>query len=206
MTKIQLTLTGAEVSAKTTGVLTSGMVGVEVSILCDDVWDGLTKTLVCKSTAGERAVLNVGDTAQLPHEVLCLKEEVPDVLWIGLEGRNGDGTMVIPSVWAQAGLILPGVYPEADPSLEPENPAWAELSAGMGDLNALQTRNKTDLVSALNETWEQGVEADNETILETNGVLSVHLASAVEAGNALPVTSDAVAQLVGDVEAALSAL
>lgn len=114
--------------------------------------------------------------------------------------------MVIPSVWAQAGLILPGVSPEADPSLEPENPAWAELSAGMGNLSALQTRNKTDLVSALNETWEQGVEADNETILETNGVLSVHLASAVEAGNALPVTSDAVAQLVGDVEAALSAL
>lgn len=206
MTKIQLTLTGAEACAKTTGTLTSGMVGVEVRILCDSAWDGLTKTLVCKSAAGERVVLHVGDTAQVPHEVLCLKEEAPDVLWMGLEGRNADGTVVIPSVWAQAGLILPGVTTEADPSTAADNPAWAELAAEMGDLTALQTRAKADLVSAVNELWEKTPEADNETILETNGVLSVRLASGVTAGDPLPVSSDAVAQLVGDLETLLSAL
>lgn len=206
MTKIQLTLTGAEACAKTTGVLTSGMVGVEVGILCDSAWDGLTKTLVCKSSAGERVVLHVGETAQVPYEVLCLKEEVPDVLWIGLEGRNADGTLVMPSVWAQAGVILPGVSPEGDPALDAENPAWAELAAGMGELADLKTQTRTDLVAAVNEIWEKTPEADNETVLETNGVLSVRLASGVEAGNPLPVSSNAVAQLVGDLEVLLRAL
>lgn len=50
MISVELAATGAVASTRLNGVLTSGMVGVPVSITWDSDWDGLTKTLVCQSS------------------------------------------------------------------------------------------------------------------------------------------------------------
>ena len=76
MTSIKLEVTGATV----TGPLTSGMVGIPVTIQYDETWEGLTKNLVCRcglkdSDGGEtRTILNVDKTAVVAHEVMlpCL--------------------------------------------------------------------------------------------------------------------------------------
>lgn len=48
MTSITLILTGASIRSEVDGVLTSGMVGIPVTIRYDDAWNGLIKNLVCR--------------------------------------------------------------------------------------------------------------------------------------------------------------
>lgn len=151
MTSILLELTGAKAVATTTGLLTEGMVGVPVTIVCDSAWDGLVKTLVCKSGAGKRVILNVGDTATIAPEVLRCWEYGPGRLILGVEGRRLDGTLVIPSIWADAGEILPGAESEGEASVAPENPVWANILNMIGSLEQLKTHDRGNIVAAINE-------------------------------------------------------
>lgn len=129
MTSIMLTVTGARVQALVNGTLTSGMVGVPVTIEYDDSWNGLTKNLVCRcSKSGSadeecRSILNVGNTAVVAHEVM----KAGMILYLGVEGRNADGTQVIPTTWAMCGVIQRGANTGADLSADPTLPVWGQL-------------------------------------------------------------------------------
>ena len=110
MTSIKLTVTGAEVWATVTGILTSGMVGIPVTIQYDASWDGLRKNLVCRcspwnSDRGDyRTTLDVGEAATVAHEVMQ-----PDmILYLGVEGYSSDGKLVMPTRWAECGEIQRG--------------------------------------------------------------------------------------------------
>ena len=136
MTSITLTVTGAKALASVSGTLTSGMVGIPVTILYDDAWDGLTKNLVCRCgkwgpESGEtRTVLNVGETATAAHEVMQPQMR----LYLGVEGYSADGKLVIPTTWADCGMIQHGANAGADPSADPGLPVWAQLQAEMRQL------------------------------------------------------------------------
>ncbi len=136
MTSITLTVTGAKAKASVDGVLTSGMVGVPVTIHYDDIWNGLTKNLVCRCgqwapDRGEtRTVLDVADTATVAHEVMQ-----PDMhLYLGVEGYSADGKLVIPTTWADCGKIRPGAAVEADPTADPKLAVWAQLQTRLGQI------------------------------------------------------------------------
>lgn len=66
MTSIHLTVTEADAKAEVNGPLTGGMTNVRVSIRYDKSWEGLTKTLVCRSGVDDlscdvtRIVLDAG--------------------------------------------------------------------------------------------------------------------------------------------------
>ncbi len=129
MTSILLSLTGAQAWASVNGPLTSGMVGIPVTIEYDEAWDGLTKNLMCRcsqwgSNNGEiRTLLNVGDTSTVAHEVMQ-----PDMyLYLGVEGFNDDGALVIPTTWARCGKIEYGANTCEDLSTDPELPIWNQL-------------------------------------------------------------------------------
>ena len=102
MTSIMLTVIGAQARATVTGTLTSGMVGIPITIEYDETWDGLTKNLMCRcspwgSDDGEiRTRLNVGEASTVAHEVM----QSDMYLYLGVEGFNADGTLVIPTAWA----------------------------------------------------------------------------------------------------------
>lgn len=152
MTSIKLIVKGANARAVVDGPLTSGAVGIPVTITYDSAWDGLTKALICRSEAGARTILDVEDTATVAHEVMK-----PDrILYIGVEGRNADGTLVIPTVWARCGHIQPGATSDADPSLDPRLPIWQQLQEQIGDLDDLDTEDKSNLVAAINEVAKSG--------------------------------------------------
>lgn len=128
MTSIKLTVTGASIHAEVDGQLTAGMVGVPVTIEYDSAWDGLTKTLVCRSyTGGARTILNVEGSATVAPEVLCYSKYYRNELELGIEGRNAGGSLVIPTVWAVCGRILEGANADADPSSDPTLPVWAQV-------------------------------------------------------------------------------
>jgi hypothetical protein len=95
LTSIKLTVNGAQAWATVTGPLTSGMVGLPVTIEYDDAWDGLTKNLVCRCSRGAdnaeyRTILNIGNTAVVAHEVM----KAGMLLYLGIEGFSADGTLV----------------------------------------------------------------------------------------------------------------
>ena len=129
MTSIMLTVTGARAKASVTGPLTSGMVGIPVTIEYDAAWDGLTKNLVCRcspwgSDEGEtRVILNVEKTATVAHEVM--KSDM--YLYLGIEGFSSDGTLVMPTTWAKCDKIQYGANTCEDPSTNPELSVWNQL-------------------------------------------------------------------------------
>lgn len=110
------------------GPLTSGMVGLPVTIEYDEGWDGLTKNLVCRCSSGAdhgeyRAILNIGTTAVVAHEVM----KAGMFLYLGIEGFRADGTLVIPTVWVRCGAIEKGANTGEDLSADPTLSVWAQL-------------------------------------------------------------------------------
>lgn len=161
MTSIKLIVSGASARAEVDGLLTSGMVGIPVTIVCDSAWDGLTKALVCRAGHIVKTILNVGNTATVAHECMIANA----TLQIGVEGRNADGTLVIPTVWARCGLICSGANAEADPSTDPTLPVWAQIQRAVGNLDNLTTEAKDNLVAAINEAMTKGGgEVDPEAV------------------------------------------
>lgn len=129
LTSIKLTVSGAQARATVTGPLTSGMVGLPVTIEYDEAWVGLTKNLVCRcsrnGSSGEeyRSILNVENTTNVAHEVM----KAGMFLYLGVEGYNADGTLVIPTVWAMCGAIEKGANTGDDLSSDPTLPVWGQL-------------------------------------------------------------------------------
>lgn len=138
MTTIKLILSGAKARAEVNGVLTSGMVGIPVTIVCDDAWKGLVKNLVCRSgrrydppdEGTARIIANVGGTAAVAQEVM----EAGRYLYLGVEGYSADGTRVMPTTWAECGMIHPGAHANDPESADPTLPVWAQLEAEVAKL------------------------------------------------------------------------
>ena len=115
--KIKISGTSVEVSDLQT--VTSGMVGATVGIEYDSTWDGLNKQVVFKTSL--RTINAVGAT--IPHELLQISGSV---LRVGVYGYTEDGTIVIPTVYANLGRIMPGADPEGDEAAKPTNPIWMD--------------------------------------------------------------------------------
>lgn len=154
MTSILLTVNGAEAQASVSGTLTSGMVGVPVTIKYDETWDGLTKNLVCRCSewdleSGEqRTILNVGNTAVVAHEVM----QAGKYLYLGLEGYSPDGNLVIPTTWARSEFqIQSGANADADPSTEPTLPVWEQLQTEIKQIrqDTVTSQEMTDILSGI---------------------------------------------------------
>ena len=134
MTSITLKVNGAEIRASVAGTLTSGMVGIPVTIEYDEAWEGLTKNLVCRCSKSGfddeeyRSILNVGNTSVVAHEVMQAGKH----LWLGVEGYSPDGTLVIPTTWAMCGVIQRGANTGDDLSADPTLPVWGQLQAQIG--------------------------------------------------------------------------
>ena len=136
MTRINLTVTGARAKASVTGPLTSGMVGIPITIEYDDSWEGLTKNLVCRcsgqdtDSTEQRAILNVGSAAVVAHEVM----QAGAHLYLGLEGFRPDGELVIPTTWAMCGVVREGANTGEDLSADPTLPVWNQLQVQLEQL------------------------------------------------------------------------
>ena len=107
-------------------VVTSGTVGMTAVFAFDSVWDGLRKTAVFRGCKEKRIVPLYDDAAVIPWEVL--KE--PNVwLSVGVYGTNTDGSLAIPTIWANVCVIRAGATAEGDPSADPTPPVWDQLNA-----------------------------------------------------------------------------
>jgi len=121
MTSITVEVTGAHAQASLSGLLTSGMVGVPVTFLFDESWEGLIKTALFRAGGTTVGVHEMQGLVKLPWEVL---EKQNCTLYVGVCGMSEDGTLVIPTVWAQVGTIAPGADPDATAGADPTLPVW----------------------------------------------------------------------------------
>ena len=102
-------------------LITSGSIGIPVRFALSADFDGLANIAVFQ---GSGVSIDVALTASrecvVPHEVVAI---AGGYLRIGVYGRNGDGTIAIPTVWAEAKRILQGTEPsEVDPAVP--TPDW----------------------------------------------------------------------------------
>ena len=156
MTTIKLTVSGAHAAAQLDGPLTSGMVGLPVVISYDSSWNGLTKTLVCRSSLGKAALdqvyilANIGTQATVAPEVMLAHRH----LYLGVEGRTADGTLVVPTIWADCGMIQPGAEGSDTAINEVSQEAQASKEALAQQIVQIQNQgnqNSTNLTAAKKE-------------------------------------------------------
>lgn len=127
--------------------LTSGMVGQPIEFEYSPDFDGLTLTAVFTNGKITVDVLNPGAQCVIPHEVLTT---VGAMVKVGIYAVNGD-TLVIPTIYANIGVVLKGADPSGDVSIDPTLPVWAQTQALIGNLSQIETETKDSLVAAINE-------------------------------------------------------
>lgn len=147
--KIEVTGNVARVIEKPSRI-TSGTVGLPAEFTFDSQWEGLSKTAVFRGSHVIKNVESLGTETIVPWEVL---EKPGAWLSVGVYGTNADGTVVIPTTWANVSPVTTGVDPDGDPSTDPTLPVWQRLLDDVGDLPGLRTEAKENLVEAINEAY-----------------------------------------------------
>lgn len=105
--KIEVTGNIARVIEKPVRI-TSGTVGLPVEFTFDSQWDGLSKIAVFQAGYVRKDMVVVDDATVVPMENMVK----PNVrLNIGVYGVNEDGSVAIPTIWANAGQIRDGAVP-----------------------------------------------------------------------------------------------
>ena len=121
------------------------MVGTEVEFLFSDEWKPLIKTAVFIAGSQKRVVLEAAwrdNICTIPHECLA----APDVhLLVGVYGTNAGGSLVIPTVYADLGMIWTGADTDGETGAEASPELWAQLQAQL-DLKE-STENKVTFLS-----------------------------------------------------------
>ena len=149
---IKITANGVCARAQRLEPLTSGMVGAKVAFALSPDFDGLTVTAVFTNGAVTKDVLNPGDECFIPPEVL---ETAGKTVKVGIYAVRGS-ELVIPTVYAPIGVVLPGADPSGDTSTSATLPVWAQIEAMIGSLDDLTTDAKNNLVAAINEAAQTG--------------------------------------------------
>jgi hypothetical protein len=107
--------------------LTSGRVGLMVKVGFTSDWRDLMKTAVVYGS-GETLEMAVGqdNTFPVPHECMT---EVGSPLKLGICGMTADGTVVIPTVYCDLGMIQEGAVPTGETGADPTPSAFNQLMA-----------------------------------------------------------------------------
>lgn len=124
MESIKISVSGNLTSVVSTAPVVAGTVGLGVEFSFDPTWGALKKTAVFRVGSKTRDVCDIGELVTVPWELL----QSPGCrLWAGVYGVNAEGSLQIPTVWADLGVIQPGADPSGDESADPMLPVWEQV-------------------------------------------------------------------------------
>ena len=151
-------------------MLTSGMVGAEVEFLFSDEWAPLIKTAVFIAGSQKRVVLEGAwrdNICIIPHE--CLAESDVHLL-VGVYCTNIGGSLVIPTVYADLGMIWTGADADGETGAEASPELWAQLQAQL-DLKESSENKVTFLSEASTDEQYPSAKAVYEAIAAGGSVV-----------------------------------
>ena len=171
-------------------------------------WEGLTRTAVF-SAGGEPVSVLLDETGQcvIPWEALT-KSGVR--LRAGVYGTR-DGDTVLPTVWADCGVIFQGAAPGPD-AWPPTPELWRQELAGKGDRldytpdGELGLYAGDKLLSAVEVSGGGGGWGIGHGLKVEDGKLAVDTAEDFSGDNTLPITAAAVQTTVGNIEILLGTI
>ena len=174
MTSIEISIVGAHATAKKSGKLTCGMVGVPVSLVIDKSWDGLNIIPVfrCGDIIKDNGLINNQTT--IPHEVL---QYAGKDLYIGAEGRSADGKLVIPTVWARVGRVHSGAQATGEIGLEPTPSQFDRFMTEIGKVDDKVNKAVEDIIATGVLKGEKGEAGISATHLWNGTTLTITSAS-----------------------------
>ena len=117
MTNILIMVTGAYITCAAKGKITSGRVGLPVVVEYDESWAGLTKTAFFRVGNQVRKRNDIGTSTTVPWEILRTHG---NTLEIGIEGRDADGNIVLPTAWCVVGRVYEGADGEIPAAPNPD--------------------------------------------------------------------------------------
>lgn len=117
-------------------------------------WDGLSVTAVFTDGTVSKDVLGIkaGEAAPVPHECMATAGRTVSVALYGTDS----GGVVLNTNYARLFRTGAGAYPAGDTSADPTLPVWAQIQGQIGDLDELDTEDKSSLVAAINEAAQSG--------------------------------------------------
>ena len=126
MDNIHIIVDGTDAHVAALTPLTAGMVGAAVTFsFSGEAWAALEKIAVFRAGNVRRDVTAWEDGAcAIPWECLRMPGEH---LLAGVYGADSDGTVVIPTVYADCGVIQPGADPTGDPAADPDAPFFTPM-------------------------------------------------------------------------------
>lgn len=131
--EIQVSGTKAGVAYRT--AIPAGLIGGYISVqYTDPSWVKLIKTVVFRG-AQTRDVVTNSDVVRIPTETIAVGKE----LYVGFYGTDTNGTVAIPTVWANLGVVVEAANPSGDESTDPSLPVWAQLAQRVEDLEKYGT-------------------------------------------------------------------
>jgi len=187
--------------------VTSGSVNVyPVQFEFSEDWDGLIRTAVFKAGAESRCVpLDDSGQCVIPWEVLA---KPLARLMAGVCGTQG-GETVLPTVWADMGVILPGAAPGADAQPPTPNLWEQELGKKQDRLHGLpgQVVGFDESGSAVPVDRGTGTAYEFGHGLKQSGhVVSVDAVADFSGDNTLPMTAAGVQTVVGNIDVLLGTI
>lgn len=163
----EIEVTNNRASTKRGELLTKGQIGAQVQFAFNDHWTGMKKTAVFKRCGKTIDVIDNewnGDIVTVPSE---MTEEAGLLVHVGVYGVSEDGKRITPTLYAPLGAVALGAEPDGDPSTDPTLPVWAQIQEQIGDMSALETEAKNNLVAAINEAAKSGGGGKDGTGIES---------------------------------------
>lgn len=150
-TNMKFAVTGQRIELTEPVMLVAGTVHIyTAAFVFDSAWEGYTKTAVFRGGDVEREQLLTDDACRVPWEVL-----LPGAyLKVGVYGTR-DGSR-LPTIWTERTQYINAGAGPTEEAAEPSPTLVEQLTAKVGNLDALKTEDKSSVVAAVNEIWASG--------------------------------------------------
>lgn len=130
----QIFVNGVTAVASRLKKIPKGIIGATIQLTFGDDWEGLTKTAVFQG-AVTKDVLIDDDTITIPAECVAQSGHRLKVGFYGV----ADGTLVIPTIWKDLGMIQDATDPSGDTTTDPTLPVWAQLQDQLAGITGGET-------------------------------------------------------------------
>ena len=145
---IQITANTRVASVENKEKLTSGSVGIPVHYTFSDDWNDLTRVAVFRNDDDSDSqidiILTSSNECTIPWENLKHPDTIDTVVFAGVYGSDGNGDIVIPTIWVSLGAVVEGAVRGNASGAEPTPDMLAQLETRIDALEVAITDAQID--------------------------------------------------------------